>query len=226
MADRAWIWFDAETSGLVAGVHKILEVGCIVTDFSLNTLAEYEATVFRPDVVTLFDQADEVVQDMHSENGLWEACADEEKSKPLKQIERDLVWLVGKHGGRLEEWRSPMCGNTPSFDRMFLKAEMPDFAGCFSYHHIDVSTLTELYDTWFKKEDRLTDGSSVHRAIFDVRHSIKMLRFYKSHVFSPYIRASDGGRRPWADGKVPSQSEHPVGEALEEKQNEKTGWES
>jgi oligoribonuclease len=69
----------------------------------------------------------------------------------------------------------PMCGNTISFDRSFLQAQMPDLENMFHYRNIDISTFNVLFD---KLGLETASKGEAHRALADCRSSVTQLKFY------------------------------------------------
>ena len=82
-----------------------------------------------------------------------------------------------------EKGRSPLCGNSISHDRRFLRRYMPELDAYFHYRNVDVSSIKELIKRW---NPELLDGfkkSGGHRAMEDVLESIQELKFYRDKFF-------------------------------------------
>ena len=62
---------------------------------------------------------------------------------------------------------SPLCGNSISQDRRFLRREMPLLDAFFHYRQIDVSTVKELTRRWYSDRYQPPAKREVHRAIDD-----------------------------------------------------------
>jgi oligoribonuclease len=76
---------------------------------------------------------------------------------------------------------SPMCGNSICQDRRFLARYMPSLEAFFHYRNLDVSAVKELAKRW---RPDLMDGlkkESSHKALDDIRDSIKELQYYREH---------------------------------------------
>ncbi|CAL5028329.1 unnamed protein product [Urochloa decumbens] len=61
---------------------------------------------------------------------------------------------------------------------------MPQLAGIFSHVIVDVSSITALCSRWFPKEKKAAPRKEkTHRALDDIRESIKELQYYKENIF-------------------------------------------
>ena len=170
---------DLEMTGLDHTSDVIVEIATIITDDELNIVAE------GPDLV--IHQSDEVlaamdpfVVEMHTKSGL------------LDQIKASTVTLEGATTATLEFIKQhvpepasvPLCGNSIGTDRRFLAAYMPDIENYLHYRSIDVSSVKELVKRWYPQVDsNRPRGIGSHRALDDIRESIRELVYYREHVF-------------------------------------------
>jgi oligoribonuclease len=175
------VWIDCEMTGLDLGKDKLIEVAALVTDPDLNVLGEGVDLVIHADDAAL-DAMPTVVRDMHAKSGLTE------------EVRRSTVTMA-----EAEEpsWRTssqfvpnprtaPLCGNSIATDRGFLARDMPALD--------DVPALPD--------DRRLLDQGAVppvvsagllrpaakglaHRALADIRESIRELEYYRRTVFVP-----------------------------------------
>lgn len=181
------LWIDTETTGLDPDKDALLEVALVVTT---NDLTEVHAASW----VLPFDQGahphpiHEIVQKMHAGNGLWEECA-----RRAGKDHQDPVGGVAmrEHAAReilaeLRRWtergRAPLCGSTVSFDRNFLRRHMPEVEAHFSHRHVDVSTLGELAERLYPEAWAGRPKAEAHRALPDIRHSIKLMEYWRETV--------------------------------------------
>ncbi len=78
----------------------------------------------------------------------------------------------------------PLCGNSIGTDRRFLAAYLPDIENHLHYRSIDVSSVKELVKRWYPDIDSSRPrGQGSHRALDDIRESIREMAYYREHVF-------------------------------------------
>jgi len=171
------VWIDLETTGLNAARRVILEIASVVTDPDLNILGEGPLLVIH--------HTDEVLEDLdpwcekqHAFSGLIESSHASDIS--LREAEQQTLTFLRKHTHR---GAAPLCGNTISFDRRFLRRHMRDLHDHLSHRNIDVSTISELAYRWYPGVMSKLDKEVDHRASADIRASIEELRLYRQLVF-------------------------------------------
>ena len=170
---------DLEMTGLDPDRDVIVEIATLVTDDELNILAE------GPDLV--IHQAEErltamepIVVEMHTKSGLLDAIRqstitlDEAGAKTLEFIKLHIP----------ESRTVPLCGNSIGTDRRFLARHLPEIENYLHYRSVDVSTIKELTKRWYPKVgiDR-PSKTGQHRAMEDIKASVRELQFYRSKVF-------------------------------------------
>ena len=74
----------------------------------------------------------------------------------------------------------PLCGNSIGTDRRFLAVHLPEIENFLHYRSVDVSTIKELIKRWnpplLDAAPRKAEG---HRALDDIRESLKELAYYR-----------------------------------------------
>lgn len=174
--DDNLIWIDLEMTGLDTDSDSILEIATIVTDKSLNILAEGPELAIRHDVVRL-QAMDDWNRNQHTRSGLWDrvvASSTDLAAAEALTMEFLVQWVsAGK---------SPMCGNSICQDRRFLHRLMPRLEQFFHYRNLDVSTLKELARRWSPDIHKGFNKESSHTALSDVRDSIDELRYYRQFM--------------------------------------------
>ncbi|WEG10285.1 oligoribonuclease [Microbacterium horticulturae] len=172
------VWIDCEMTGLDLSVDELVEIAVVVTDFELNVLDPGLQVVIRPTPAAL-DHMGDFVTKMHTTSGLIEeipqgVSLQEAESLTLAYIKR-FVPLAGK---------APLAGNTIGTDRMFLAKYMPKVDNWLHYRNVDVSSIKELARRWYPRayfHAPAKDGG--HRALADIRESIRELAYYRDAVF-------------------------------------------
>ena len=166
------LWIDLETTGLEPDQHVILEVAAVVTTWDLEELGQYETTIDH-DPQDPRELCDPYVFKMHTNNGLFTACA--EIGIPLENAQEELLEFLDS----LDVLGSPCAGSTPQFDRSFLREYMPLVDKVFNHRVLDVSTMKAwqaAHGVEFPK------FPSTHRAMPDIHGSIKLLRFMRGQA--------------------------------------------
>ena len=180
MTDRL-VWIDCEMTGLELGSDKLVEVAALVTDSDLNVLGDGVDVVIhvRDDVL---DGMVEVVREMHATSGLTEAVRASTVS--LAEAEERVLEYITKYVP--EPKSAPLCGNSIATDRGFIARDMPTLDTYLHYRMVDVSSIKELCRRWYPRVyfGQPAKGLS-HRALADIRESIRELAYYRRTVFVP-----------------------------------------
>jgi oligoribonuclease len=173
------VWMDLEMTGLDPARNTIVEIATLITDDNLELVAEGPDLVVHQPAEALA-QMDDVVRKMHTDSGL------------LQQIEASTVSLADAGAATLEFIKQhvksartvPLCGNSIGTDRRFLAIYLPDIEEYLHYRSVDVSTIKELCRRWYPKV--LADAPAkegTHRALDDIKESVKELQYYRTTVF-------------------------------------------
>ena len=172
------VWIDCEMTGLDVEVDELVEIAVVVTDFELRPLDDGFHIVIKPDASALAHMND-YVTGMHEASGLLEeiphgvTLADAE-FQTLEYIQRFVP----------QEGKAPLAGNTIGTDRMFLAKYMPRVDRWLHYRNVDVSSIKELSRRWYTRayiHAPVKNGG--HRALADIRDSIRELVYYRQAVF-------------------------------------------
>jgi oligoribonuclease len=168
-------------TGLDLGKDALIEVAALVTDPNLTVLGEGVDLVIHADDAAL-EAMPEVVRDMHARSGLTEEVR--KSTVTLAEAEDRLLDYILTH---VKDPRSaPLCGNSIATDRGFLARDMPRLDGHLHYRMIDVSSVKELCRRWYPRVyfGQPTKGLA-HRALADIRESIRELEYYRRTIFVP-----------------------------------------
>lgn len=172
------VWMDLEMTGLDPDRHVIVEMATLVTDDSLNVVAEGPDLVIQATEEQLAGM-EEVVRRMHTGSGLLSSIA--ESTVSLDDAKEATLEFVRGH---VAEGETPLCGNSIAVDRSFLRVHAPELDSYFHYRSLDVSTVKELCKRWrpdlyASRPQKVT----AHRALDDVRESVAELAYYREAFF-------------------------------------------
>jgi len=177
MNDRL-VWIDCEMTGLDLTSDALIEIACIVTDSELNALDDGIDVLIKPSAEAL-DGMDDVVRDMHTSSGL---LAELGSGLSLAEAQDLVLGYVRQHVP--ESRKVPLCGNSIATDRGFLARDMPELDNFLHYRMVDVSSIKELARRWYPRVYFASpEKHGGHRALADIRESIRELRYYREAVF-------------------------------------------
>lgn len=175
------MWIDCEMTGLDLGKDKLIEVAALVTDPELNVLGEGVDLVIHADDEAL-DAMPPVVRDMHAKSGLTE----EVRRSAITMAEAEEAVLAYVRQFVPNPRTAPLCGNSIATDRGFLARDMPALDDFLHYRMIDVSSIKELCRRWYPRVYFGQPAKGLtHRALADIRESIRELEYYRRTVFVP-----------------------------------------
>ena len=168
-------------TGLDLGKDALIEVAALVTDPDLNVLGDGVDLVIHADDAAL-DAMPEVVRDMHAKSGLTEEVR--RSTVTMAEAEEAVLAYVKQYVPNPRT--APLCGNSIATDRGFLARDMPTLDAFLHYRMIDVSSIKELARRWYP---RVYFGQPqkglAHRALADIRESIRELEYYRRTIFVP-----------------------------------------
>jgi oligoribonuclease len=190
------VWMDLEMTGLDHTSDVIVEIATLITDDELNIVAEGPDLVVHADDAAL-DGMDPFVVNMHTKSGLLEQI--KASTISLADAGEQTLAFIQEHVP--EAGTVPLCGNSIGTDRRFLAAALPDIEEYLHYRSIDVSSVKELVKRWYPGLDaKRPRGQGSHRALDDIRESVKELAYYREHVFVPPENAvAPGAEAPGTD---------------------------
>lgn len=175
------MWIDCEMTGLRLDSDKLIEIAALVTDSDLNVLGEGVDVVIHASDEDLAAMPD-VVAKMHASSGL----TDEVRRSTLTLADAEKIVLDYIRTQINTPGAVPLAGNSIATDRGFIARDMPDLDNYLHYRMVDVSSIKELCRRWYP---RIYYGQPekglAHRALADIRESIRELRYYRAAAFVP-----------------------------------------
>lgn len=173
------VWIDCEMTGLDPSTHVLVEIAAIVTDANLNILDEGLDIVIHATDDELAKMDDFVTQ-MHTKNGLTDEIR--KSTVSVGEAENAVLDYVKKWVNAPRT--APLAGNSIASDRKFIAAYMPKLDEFLHYRMIDVSSIKELTHRWYPKvyQNQPKKGLA-HRALADIKESIRELDYYRRALF-------------------------------------------
>ena len=171
------VWLDLEMTGLEPDSERIIEIATAVTNHDLSEVIEGPNLVIQQPQEYI-DNMDEWNTNQHGRSGLIDSLR--VTNITIEEAQKQTLEFLSLH---TEKGRSPLCGNTISHDRRFLRRYMPEVDAYFHYRNVDVSSIKELIYRW---SPELLDGfkkTGNHRAMGVVLESIEELKFYRDKFF-------------------------------------------
>ena len=181
-------WMDLEMTGLDPSRHVIVEIATLLTDDDLNLVAEGPDLVVHQPPEALAEM-DDVVVGMHTRSGLLPAI--EASTITLEEAGAATLAFLQEH---IDAPRSvPLCGNSIGTDRRFLAAFLPGDRGLPALpvgRRVDAQGADQAVEpAAARAAPRKAEG---HRALDDIRESLKELRLLPGVVLPGGRRARDG----------------------------------
>ncbi|TFK74014.1 ribonuclease H-like protein [Pluteus cervinus] len=174
------VWIDCEMTGLNPRTDKLLEIAVLITNGNLQLVDDGIEYIIQTDKAIL-DSMDPWCINQHGKSGLTKACLESPYSREyvceqvLAYIKK---WIPDKRIGIL-------AGSSVHADKGFLVEEMPEIVDWLHYRIVDVSSVKELCSRWYPDKKRPRVAESNHRALDDIKGSIKELEWYRGNIFVP-----------------------------------------
>lgn len=167
--EQKLLWLDLETTGLDSIRDVILEIYAaeaemrdpFVTREIYGIVTHYSFAVHKDLGLSI----NPVVEQMHNENGLWDAC--ERSTVSIQDAESALLSLLRP------ETTYVLAGNSVHFDLGFIRAYMPTLAKRLSHRCYDVSAIKMFCESIGMPP---IQPKKAHRARADVEESIAIAK--------------------------------------------------
>jgi oligoribonuclease len=172
------VWIDCEMTGLNPEVDCLVEIAVVITNSELEILDEGLDLVIKPTAEGIANMND-FVREMHTSSGLIEEF---DNGLSVEEAEQAVLEYIKRFVP--EARTAPLAGNTIGTDRMFLNRYMPELDSHLHYRNIDVSSVKELSRRWYPRVYfNMPKKDGGHRALADIKESIKELQYYRKTVF-------------------------------------------
>lgn len=189
------VWADCEMTGLDPDRHVLVEIAVVVTDADLTPLDDGIDIVIHASEDDLAGM-DDFVTRMHADSGLTEQIRESPVS--VADAEAQVVEYLKKYVP--VAGAAPLAGNSIASDRKFISRYMPDLDVFLHYRMIDVSSIKELARRWYPRAySNQPDKGMQHRALADIRESIRELDYYRRALFVPTPGPTNGEAKEYAD---------------------------
>jgi oligoribonuclease len=168
-------------TGLDVRRDSLIEIAALVTDSELHILDDGVDVVIGAPADQLGTMVP-VVRDMHAASGLTDLV----RTSRLTVADAEQIVLAHLRKHVPDARTVPLCGNSIATDRAFIARDMPELDAFLHYRMVDVSSIKELCRRWYPRVyfSQPQKGQS-HRALADIRESIRELRYYRRTIFVP-----------------------------------------
>ena len=105
---------------------------------------------------------------------------------------------------------APLAGNSIATDRGFLARDMPELDAHLHYRMVDVSSIKELCRRWYPRVYYAKPEKGLaHRALADIKESIRELRLLPAHRVRRPARARPARRPRPSPPQLPPRPTYP-----------------
>jgi oligoribonuclease len=166
------VWLDLEMTGLNTRTDLITEIAVIVTNYKLEELGRFEATIKYPEAK---------LREKLMLNSFWvkrphqmqQMIDDCQKGMSLTSAQNKIIKLISQHVD-IESEAPILAGNSIHADKMFIDAKMKKLSNVLHYRLLDVTS----YKVWLQGSKGIErKKKQAHRALSDVEESIDELKF-------------------------------------------------
>lgn len=177
------LWLDLEMTGTDIDNDVILEAAAIATEWGFNEVASFEAVVHQDEKLMKVQMAK--AKDVWSGNNFWDEnpeardglLAQNKTGQSQHEVERALVNFIADNFAI--DQPTYLAGNSIHNDRRFIAKYMPELDAKLHYRMLDVTAWKLVFENKFHQKFTLPKS---HRALDDIRRSIKELEYYLKKV--------------------------------------------
>lgn len=180
-----FLWFDLETTGLNPATDLVLEWALVLAADDaagdMTVVEEYSAAIARTATQLAINTRHEVVQTMHRNSGLWDACLASDTT--LAESDEFLLGVCQELTGQEQPRGLKLAGFSVHFDRAFVRHSLPKFSACLSHQVFDVSTLVAAARSWCGADLPVSSGDNVsHRASADIYAALERAAEFRCYL--------------------------------------------
>lgn len=177
--EEAIIWIDVETTGNIPETDKLLEIAACITDLSGNLLhmINFESLIHIPDLKSTLSETSSEIVLMHEKSGLWTDLWTK-KAFTLSTVENDMLQWIDQIIGKNTVLY--FGGNSITLDRNFVRMNLGKVYQRISHRSVDVTSLSIVFQS--NAEVLPYRKEKAHRALPDIKDSVREYRYYLSHM--------------------------------------------
>lgn len=177
------LWLDLEMSGTDVKNDVILEVAAIASDWDFQEIATCEAVIQQDEKLIRAQMAK--AKDFWNGNNFWDEnpnardglLEQNKQGQEQSAVEKSLIKFIDAYfeSGQLVL----LAGNSIHNDRRFIAKYMPQLEAKLHYRMLDVTAWKLVFENKFHKK---FSQPKEHRALNDIRRSIRELEYYLKKV--------------------------------------------
>jgi len=160
-------------TGLDPSTDRIVELAAIVTDWDFSIIDSFEVVIAQSSEA--LSKMPSAVTKMHTKSGL---LAKIPSGIAEQDAQKTLLDFISKHFPD-NDGKVLLAGNSIHQDRRFIRKYWPEIDRKLHYRMLDVSAWKVVF---MNKYNLKPTKKSSHRAIDDIKESIKELKTYISHI--------------------------------------------
>lgn len=176
------LWLDLEMSGTDIANDVVLEAAAIATDWEFSEIACFEAVIQQDEELVRHQMAK--AKNFWNGKSFWDEnpeardslLGQNKEGKPPAAVEAALIDFIDQHFSSEEVY---LAGSSIHNDRRFVDKYFAEFASKLHYRMLDVTAWKLVFENKYHKKFMQPKS---HRALDDIRRSIRELEYYLKKV--------------------------------------------